>query len=67
MNTIGKTTGYEGETYESLKGQLDYCNLALSNDLEKWERKEYEEVKSDLEYKIEEIRISSFELYGTII
>lgn len=43
---------YQGETLESLKGQLEYCNFALGHDLEKWERKEFEAVKLEVEFKI---------------
>ena len=46
------TVTYQGETLESLQGQLDYINYALSHDLENWERKEFEFVKKDCEFKI---------------
>ena len=50
--TIG---GYQGETYNELLAQLSYVNQALSSDLQAWERKEYEIVKSDIDFKISEI------------
>jgi len=40
---------YKGQTKEQLKGQIKYCNEALAQDLEKWELKEYVEVKQDCE------------------
>jgi hypothetical protein len=43
---------YQGETYESLIGQLNYCNDCLSKNLENWERKEYEAVKKEIEFKL---------------
>ncbi len=46
---------YEGQTKEQLKGQIEYCNEALSQDLEKWELKEYAEVKQDCENGIASI------------
>lgn len=47
-----KIITYQGETLESLQGQLDYINYILSHDLENWERKEFESLKKDCEYKI---------------
>lgn len=49
------TVTYQGETLESLIGQLNYTNEALSSELEKWERKEYESVKEEIEFKINSI------------
>lgn len=44
---------FEGETLESLEGQLKYVNDALAFEgLENWEKKEYLAVKSDIEFKI---------------
>ena len=51
MKNITKP-GYQGETFESLRGQLEYVNFALSHDLENWERKEYEAVKKELLFKL---------------
>lgn len=52
-----KTINYQGETLKSLVGQLEYCNEALAfPELENWERKEYEEVKSELVFKIDCIK-----------
>ena len=53
---------YEGETLISLKGQLKYINDALSQELANWERKEFECLKKDCEYKINDIneRISLY-------
>jgi len=51
------TVTYQGETLESLVGQLNYTKEALAFDgLENWERKEYEAGKSELEYKINSIK-----------
>jgi len=51
------TVTYQGETLESLVGQLNYTNEALAwEGLENWERKEYEAGKADLEYKIASIK-----------
>jgi hypothetical protein len=48
-----KPINYQGETLESLIGQLNYCNEALAFEgLENWERKEYQEVKDDVCFKI---------------
>lgn len=47
---------YQGETLESLQGQLSYCNEALSFEgLENWERKEFTAVKEECEFKINSI------------
>lgn len=46
---------YEGETLEFLEGQLKYVNEMLAQNMEKWERKEYEEVKKELVFKINAI------------
>lgn len=52
-----KTITYQGETLESLVGQLNYTNKALAwEGLENWERKEYEEGKKELEFKINDIK-----------
>lgn len=51
------TITYQGETLESLVGQLNYTNEALAFEgLENWERKEYEQGKKELEYKINDIK-----------
>lgn len=49
---------YQGETLESLKGQLNYVNEVLNSgfDFEAWEKKEYEEVKKEVEFKINAIK-----------
>lgn len=53
---IMKTTvTFQGETLESLTGQLNYTNEALSSNLENWERKEFAAVKSEIEFKINSI------------
>lgn len=49
---MAKSYGYEGETWESLQLQLEYCDLQLSMQLADWERKEYEGVKEDLLFKL---------------
>lgn len=49
---MNNAKGYQGETFDSLRKQLEYVNNALNNDLEKWERKEYEEVKYELLFKL---------------
>lgn len=49
MKTIG---GYQGETFESLRKQLEYVEFALSRNLEKWEIKEYESIKEELLFKL---------------
>jgi hypothetical protein len=45
-------TTYQGETLADLTSQLEYVNWALSHELENWERKEFQEVKSELLFKI---------------
>ena len=40
---------------KSAKGQLTYTNNCLSQELENWERKEYEQVKSILISEIESL------------
>lgn len=49
---------YQGETLESLNGQLNYVNEVLNSgfDFEAWEKKEYEEVKKEVEFKINAIK-----------
>lgn len=47
---------YQGETLESLEGQLNYTNEALNNELENWERKEFEAIKKEYEFKIASIK-----------
>lgn len=49
------TVTFQGETLESLIGQLDYINGALASNLENWERKEFEAIKLDAEFKINSI------------
>lgn len=49
------TVTYQGETLECLTGQLNYTNEALSSELENWERKEFESVKKEIEFKINSI------------
>lgn len=39
----------------SAKGQLNYTNEALNSNLEKWERKEFQEVKAMLIEEIESL------------
>ncbi len=43
------------EELVSLNGQLNYVNEALEANLENWERKEYEQVKSELILDIENL------------
>ena len=52
---MSNTVTYQGETLQSLIGQLDYCNMALASNLENWERKEFEAVKAEIEPKIQSI------------
>ena len=52
---------YQGLTLETLTKGLNYVNFALSHELELWERKEFEAVKKDYEFKIK--RIKSNPLY----
>ena len=52
---MSNTVTYQGETLQSLIGQLDYCNTALASNLENWERKEFEAVKAEIEPKIQSI------------
>lgn len=49
---------YQGETLESLNGQLNYVNEVLNSefDFESWEKKEYEAVKKEVEFKINAIK-----------
>lgn len=49
---------YQGETLESLNGQLNYVNEVLNSgfEFEAWEKKEYEEVKKEVEFKINAIK-----------
>jgi hypothetical protein len=49
---------HQGETLESLNGQLNYVNEVLSSgfEFEAWEKKEYEEVKKEVEFKINTIK-----------
>lgn len=49
---------YQGETLESLNGQLNYVNEVLNSgfEFESWEKKEYEEVKKEVEFKINAIK-----------
>jgi hypothetical protein len=49
---------YQGETLESLNEQLNYVNEVLNSgfDFEAWEKKEYEEVKKEVEFKINAIK-----------
>lgn len=49
------TVTYQGETLESLRGQLNYTQDALNSNLENWERKEFEVVKTEIEFKIQSI------------
>lgn len=46
---------YQGQTLEELTALLDYVNFALTHDLERWERKEFEESKKEYEFKIKDI------------
>ena len=49
---------YQGETLESLNGQLNYVNEVLNSgfDFEAWEKKEYEEMRKEVEFKINAIK-----------
>ena len=49
---------YQGETLESLNGQLNYVNEVLNSgfEFEALEKKEYEEVKKEVEFKINAIK-----------
>lgn len=49
---------YQGETLESLNGQLNYVNEVLNSgfEFEAWEKKEYEELKKEVEFKINSIK-----------
>lgn len=54
MSTL--TLNYLQERLHTLKGKLEYCKEALSNNLEKWERKEYEMVAAECQKDIEELQ-----------
>jgi hypothetical protein len=47
---------FNGETIKELKAQLEYCNVALSQVLQSWEKKEFISVKKDLLIGIESIK-----------
>lgn len=54
MSTL--TLNYLQERLQTLKGKLEYCKEALGNNLEKWERKEYEMVAAECQKDIEELQ-----------
>jgi len=43
------------EKLESLKGQLSYTKEALTNNLQNWERKEYETIKAEYIQEIKDL------------
>ena len=47
---------YQGTTLEELNGQLAYVNECLLCKMQAWERKEFEAVKKDYEFKINRIK-----------
>ncbi len=51
---------YQGITEQELQGSIDYCNNCLEKDMEEWERKEYEAVKSDYEFKLNRIKSNPY-------
>lgn len=53
MSTI--TNQYQQERLTSLKGQLKYTKDALSQDLEPWERREFEMMVAEYQKDISEL------------
>lgn len=49
---------YQGESLESLIEQSNYINEVLNSgfEFEKWELKEYQQIKKDVEFKINECK-----------
>jgi hypothetical protein len=54
MTTTTVIANYKNEIV-SLENQIAYCNTALSNELQSWECKEYESVKSECVANIEQL------------
>lgn len=49
MNIMIKELNRKIKEYQS---GIEYCDNALKSNLEKWERKEYQQVKDDYQYKL---------------
>ena len=56
QNNMSFQLKIQQQELKSLKGQLKYCNQALSqSDIEDWEKKEFEVLKLQYESKVKEI------------